>query len=115
MASRADLINRVADILGMSAAGQELSAEDADLLGKWCTSALDLIAQRGLIYIDDDVPDQVLIPLARMVAVEAAPAAALTRAAVLERLGMTDTQIKTDLIAVIGDGATYQPLRASYF
>lgn len=115
--TRNDMIIRVADLLSVSAIGQALSSDDAAKIGQWYDMTLDYWSARGMTYVGDadDVPQELVLPLARAAAVEAAPAFGIPRAEMLTRLGKREQDVKTDMLAIIGDGPTGEVARATYY
>lgn len=75
MPSRTDLRQMVGEEATIVAAGETLSAEDADYLSHRIESKLAFLVDEGLIPFDieDTIPQAYMIPLARTIASEIAP------------------------------------------
>ncbi len=107
---RADLIARVAGILGVSEVGQDLAPEDSELIDGQIDATCASLAARGVIYLMSTLPTWT-IPLAIFEELAAIVAAnvpdygqALDGSAAEDRLRLMQAR-----------GPSYEPLRVEYF
>ena len=92
MPSRTDLRQMVGEEATIVAAGETLSAEDADYLNRRIESKLAFLVDEGLIPFDIEgtIPQAYMIPLARTIASEIAPGHGMdvAKAEALEQKGL---------------------------
>lgn len=108
--TRADLINRVAGILGVSEVGQDLDPEDSELIDDQIDATCASLAARNIIYLASTIPTWT-VPLAIFEELSAIVAAnvpdygsALDGAAAEDRIRLMQSR-----------GPSYEPMRAEYF
>lgn len=118
MTTRADFIVTVADFLGISEAGQELSAEDSNKIGRYINAACNELRGKGNILIDptSEVPDEVEISLGQYCAYVASSAYNMNPQVLQAKFdGKTRSMLEGDINAALSGKASYSILPIQSF
>ncbi|MDR1828419.1 MAG: hypothetical protein LBR29_08830 [Methylobacteriaceae bacterium] len=117
--STGQIIRRTLEILGVVGAGQTVSAEDDRLVRETLTAAAATLAARGIVDVEADcaadaIPDDVVLPLAAVVARWAAPAYGFGGTD-LAALKMLADEAEADLRSRPDTSGDPAPVRVKYF
>jgi hypothetical protein len=116
MATRADLIERVLQNLGVWQAGQDLPPEDYRVVDQNLERHLAAMA-KGNVYIVDDannIPDEAMTEVAAYLTMEYSPVFGIAGeelADIMRRGALADQALRFHRVSM----PTYQPMQADYF
>jgi len=116
MATRADLIERVLQNLGVWQAGQDLPPEDYRVVDQNLERHLAAMGKANVYIVDDanNVPDEAMTEIAAYLANEYAPVFGLAGEELTEikqRAGLGEMALRFHRVAA----PTYQPMKVDYF
>lgn len=116
MATRADLIERVLQNLGVWQAGQDLPPEDYRVVDQNLDRHLAAMARANVYAVDDanNVPDDAMTEIAAYLANEYAPVFGIAGeelAEIKQRAAFADQALRYHRVAP----PTYQPMQVDYF
>lgn len=109
--TKAELIKQALNVLGVGEAGQPVEIEDSDAVEAVVAPLLNQLARSRILYVPnvEAIDDAVFLPLARMLANEAAPSFGGQRSDD-ERLAA-----EMDIRRAQASYTTFQPVKVDYF
>lgn len=114
--TRADLVSKALDVLGISAIGQTVDADTAKIIDDDLDTVLKSLAARELVYIPnpDAVPDEIFVQTAILLADSNKQNFGLQAdelAKLAEQVAGAESQIRE----IVRGRPTYERLRSEYF
>jgi hypothetical protein len=118
-----DLVNRAAAEMGRLYSGEALSAEDFDTIEELVEPLIDQLNAEKITYVDDldAILPAVFLPLARLLAIEAAPSfgnGAMANLLSNNRAGDMDALRRREhdtLRRIVAPPATSETMKANYY
>ena len=109
--TRSDLVNRAATELGKLVSGQALETEDNATIDSLVDPLIEMLSADMVVTIDDSeaIDPRYFLPLARLLANEAAPSFGIPKS---DQIEASDKMLLRRLTAA---PATYETLRTTYF
>lgn len=109
--TKAELIEQALNVLGVAEAGQPVEIEDSDAVDAVVAPLLNQLARSRILYVPnvEAIDDAVFLPLARMLANEAAPSFGLPRS--------EDARLaaELDIRRAQASYTTFEPVKVAYF
>lgn len=116
MKTRNDLVLRALGFLGVIQAGQTPGREDAEKVDTLIEPLFATLRTRKVVYVvdPDGIPDNIFLPLARLLAVEAASDFGVGTVELAADLGLP-TKGEMEIREAIANDFVYEPVRTLYF
>jgi type III secretion system FlhB-like substrate exporter len=114
--TRVDLVERALRALGQIAEGQNASAEDVDIVDREVDPVLALLEAREILAIndDDEIPSEVFLALANILAFHVAPTFNVVGEDLLNVTALAQRG-EADLKEITRSRPTYRPQTVEYF
>ena len=114
--TRAELINKALDVLGVTAIGQTVDADTAKIIDDDLDSALKTFAARELVYIADpnSIPDEVFQHIGILLADYNKNNFGLQQDE-LDKLNMAVLQAESQIREIVRGRPTYERARTEYY
>ena len=114
--TRAELVLKALDVLGVTAVGQTIDADTAKIIDDDLNTVLETLAARELVYIPnpDSIPDEVFIQTAILVADSNKQNFGLQQDE-LDKLSAQVLQAESQIREIVRGRPTYERLRAEYY
>jgi hypothetical protein len=114
--SRADLVGKALDVLGISAVGQTVDADTAKIIDDDIDTVLKSLAARELVYVPnpDSVPDEIFIQVAILVADSNKQNFGLQQDE-LDKLSASVMTAESQIREIVRGRPTYERLRNEYY
>jgi hypothetical protein len=114
--TRADLVSKALDVLGISAVGQTVDADTAKIIDDDVDTVLKALAARELVYIPnpDAVPDEIFIQTAILLADSNKQNFGLQQDE-LDKLNAQVLQAESQIREIVRGRPTYERLRTEYY
>lgn len=116
MRTRADLINKALDVLGVSAVGQTMDADTVKLIADDLDTTLKMLAAREIVYLPDpdNIPEEVFLQTSICLAGSNKQKFGLQQDEI-DRLNALVTQAEGELREMVRGRPTYERLRTEYY
>src|SRR5262249_22747860 len=116
MRTRAELVNKALDVLGVTAVGQTVDADTAKIVNDDLDTVLKSLASRQLCYVPDpsQIPDEIFVQLGILLADANKNNFGLQQDE-LDKLNAAVLQAESQIREIVRGRPTYERQRAEYF